>query len=78
MDTQPYDVWYDPNEIDGTNHAQVLRAWARPDLEITYGKIVLLGDDEQAPVRARIISFNESNDIITVEVLFNETQTAVA
>jgi transcription elongation GreA/GreB family factor len=78
MDTQPYDVWYDPNEIDETNHAQVLRAWARPDLEITFGKIVLLGDDEQEPVPARIVSFNEATDIITLEVLFNEQHTAVA
>jgi hypothetical protein len=53
MKIQPYDVWYDPNEIDDTNHAQVLRACARPNLEITFGKIVLLGDDEQAPVPAR-------------------------
>ncbi len=78
MNSQPYDVCYDPNEIDETNHAQVLRAWARPDVEITFGKIVLLGDDEQAPVPARIVSFNEATDIITLEVLFNQQHTAVA
>lgn len=78
MDTEPYDVWYDPNEIDETNHAQALRAWARPNLEITFGKIVLRGDDEQAPVPARIVSFNEATDIITLEVLFNQQHTAVA
>jgi hypothetical protein len=78
MNTQPYDVWYDLNEIDETKHAQVLRAWARPNLEITFGKIVLLGDDEQAPVPARIVSFNEATDIITLEVLFNQQHTAVA
>jgi hypothetical protein len=78
MDTKPYDVWYDPNEIDGTNHVQVLRAWARPDLDITYGKVVLLGDDEQEPVSARIVSFDESTDIITLEVLFDQARTSVA
>ncbi len=52
--------------------------WARADLEITYGRIVLLGDDDQDPVPARIISFNETNGIITVEVLFDEAHSAVA
>ena len=75
MDTEPYDVWYDPNEIDETNHAQVLRAWARPNLEITFGKIVLMN---KPPVPARIVSFNEATDIITLEVLFNQQHTAVA
>jgi len=78
MDNQPYDFWYDPNEVDETNRAQVLRAWARPGLEVTFGKIVLLGDDEQAPVPARIIAFDESKDIITVEVLFDGARTVVA
>jgi hypothetical protein len=78
VDTQPYDVWYDPNEIDETNHAQVLRAWARPELEITFGKIVMLGDDEQDPIPVRILSFNEATDITTIEVLFNNQHTAVA
>ncbi len=78
MDHTTYDIWYDPNEIDGDNHAEVLRSWARPDLEITYGSIVLLGDDEQDPVRARIVGFNETSEIITVEVLFDEAHSAVA
>jgi hypothetical protein len=39
---------------------------------------VLLGDDEQEPVPARIVSLNEATDIITLEVLFNEQHTAVA
>jgi hypothetical protein len=78
MNTQPYQVWYDPNEIDETNYAQVLRSWARPNLEITFGKIVLLGDDELDPVPARVVSFNEATNIITLEVLFNQKHTAVA
>ncbi len=41
---QPYDAWYDPNEIDETNHAHVLRSWFQPDVEITHGRIVLLGE----------------------------------
>ena len=56
----------------------MLRAWARPDLDITFGKIVLLGDDEQEPVGARIVSFDENTNIITLEVLFDEAHTAVA
>ena len=78
MEEQAYDIWYDPNEVDGTNHAQVLRSWARPGLDITYGKVVLLGDDEQEPIPARIIGFNETSGLITVEILFDKTQNAVA
>jgi hypothetical protein len=78
LNTQRYDVWYDPDEIDETGHSQVLRVWARPNLEITFGRIVLLGDDEQAPVPARIVSFDEATDIVTLEVLFNQQHTAVA
>jgi hypothetical protein len=76
MGSQPYDAWYDHNEIDETNRVQVLRTWASPDLEITCGKVVLLGDDEQDPVPARIVSFNEMTDVITLEVLFNEQHAA--
>jgi hypothetical protein len=49
-----------------------------PNLEITFGKIVFLGDDEQDPVPARIVSFNEATDIITLEVLFSQQHTTVA
>jgi hypothetical protein len=78
MDAERYDVWYDANEVDENNHVQVLRSWARPDLDVTYGKIVRLGDDEQEPVSARIVSFDESTDIITLEVLFDQAHIAVA
>lgn len=72
MNSRPYDIWYDPNEIDETNYAQVLMRWARSGLEITYGKVVLLGDDEEDPVAARIVSFHQASGIITLEVLFSE------
>ena len=78
METTDYDVWYDPNEIDATNHVQVLRDWARADLDITLRKIVRIGDDELDPLPARIVSFDSSTGIITLEVLFAAAQAAVA
>lgn len=68
---------YYPNEIDATNHLQVMRDWARADLDITLGKIVRIGDDELDPVPARIISFDSAAGIITLEVLA-AAQAAVA
>ena len=78
MESRPYDVWYDPNEVDVANHAHVLRSWVLPGVEITYGKIILAGDDEVDPVPARIIRFDEATGIIEIELLFNEAHSAVA
>ena len=78
METTDYDVWYDPNEIDATNHVQVLRDWARADLDITLGKIVRIGDDELDPLPARIVSFDRATGIITLAVLLAAAQAAVA
>ena len=73
-----YDVWYDPNEIDADNRAHLLRSWARPDLDITCGRVILLGDDELEPVPARIVSFDDTTGIITVEILYDQRASAVA
>jgi hypothetical protein len=79
MEDAAYDVWYDPNEVDEANHARVLRAWARPDLDITIGKVILAGDDELAPMRARVLAYDDATEIITLEILFDaDTRTAVA
>ena len=42
------------------------------------GKIVRIGDDELDPLPARIVSFDSSTGIITLEVLFAAAQAAVA
>ncbi len=78
MGTQPYDVWYDANEVNEVNHAHVLRGWARTDLEITYGRVILAGNDEVDPVPARIVGFDESTGIITLELLFEACHSAIA
>jgi hypothetical protein len=78
METTDYDVWYDPNEIDATNHVQVLRGWARADLDITMGKVIRIGDDELDPLPARIVAFDSATGIITLEVLFAIDHAAVA
>ncbi len=78
METTDYDVWYDPNEIDATNQVQVLRGWARADLDITMGKVIRIGDDELAPLPARIVAFDSATGIITLEVLFAIDHAAVA
>jgi hypothetical protein len=71
-------VWYDPNEVNQANHAQVLHAWARPDLDVTIGKVILAGDHEIDPVPARVPGYDETTGIITLELLFDATRTAVA
>jgi hypothetical protein len=73
-----YDVWYDPNEVDAANHTLVLRDWVRPDVEITIGKVILAGDDELEPLPARILAYQDNTGIITLELLFKGTQSAVA
>ena len=78
MDRAAYDVWYDPNEVDATNHAHVMRAWARDDLLVTLGNVILVGDDELDPVPARIVGFDETTEIITIEILFGDSRAAVA
>ncbi|MFN0027107.1 MAG: hypothetical protein ACKV2O_07985 [Acidimicrobiales bacterium] len=78
MATGSYDVWYDPNEVDANNHASVLRDWARADLEITIGRVILAGDDELEPVPARILAYNDNTGIITIELLLGTTRIAVA
>lgn len=78
MTTGSYDLWYDPNEVDAKNHTPVLRAWARPALEITIGKIILAGDDELEPVPARILAYDHDRGIITIELLFDTSRIAVA
>ena len=78
METGSYDVWYDPNEVDAKNHAPVLRDWARADLEITIGRVILAGDDELEPVPARILAYNDNTGIITIELLLGTTRSAVA
>ncbi|MFN0028394.1 MAG: hypothetical protein ACKV2O_14615 [Acidimicrobiales bacterium] len=79
MEDAGYDVWYDPNEVDEANHARVLRAWARPDLDITIGKVILAGDDELAPVSVRVLACDDATEIITIEILYDaDTRAAVA
>ena len=78
MVTGTYDVWYDPNEVDAANHALVLRDWMRADVEITIGKVILAGDDEFDPLPARIVAYEDKTGIITIELLFKGTHSAVA
>jgi hypothetical protein len=78
MEAEVYNIWYDPNEVDADNRTQVLRAWARPGLEIAIGDTILLGDDELDPVPARILSFDADTGILTVELLSDATHIAVA
>lgn len=78
MSIGDYDVWYDPNEVDAQNRIEVLRTWARPDLDITIGSIVRVGDDEIAPLAAWIRGYNDDRGIITLELILDAEQAAVA
>jgi hypothetical protein len=76
MDFSTYDFWYDPNEIGADNRLRVLSSWARPGLEITVGKVVLIGDDELPPLFARILGLDDPSGLVTLEVLFDALETA--
>ena len=78
MEPRDYDVWSDPNEVDETNHAQVLLGWARPGLDVTSGKVSLAGDDEIDPGPARILAYDDATEIITLEFLYDTAHSAVA
>lgn len=64
-----YDVWYDPNEVDSHNRVQVLLAWVRAGLSLTLGAIVLAGDEDEPPVKARVIARDGDTGIAQLELL---------
>jgi hypothetical protein len=68
MTDAQYDVWYDPNEVDANGQVQVLRAWVRQDVTIALGGEILAGDDELAPVHARVVAFDTNTGIITLRL----------
>jgi hypothetical protein len=66
----PYDVWYDPNEVDANGRVQVLLAWLRDGVSAVVGDEILAGDDELEPIRARVVAADAGTGIVTLQLRF--------
>jgi hypothetical protein len=67
---RPYDLWYDPNSVGGD---LVVICWIShgpraddPTFDPQPGDQVLVGDDEEPPLRARVI--RRDGERVTVQV----------
>ena len=55
MEPADYQIWVDDHNIDDDGDIVALARHARPGIEPEVGEVYLVGDGEQAPLRARLI-----------------------
>lgn len=78
--TDPYDLWYDANTVGGDMTAQVRISHGPRALDPTFdpqpGDIVTVGDDEEAPLPARV--FRRDGDLVWLQLHLPTHTVAVA
>lgn len=75
-----YDLWYDATAVGAD---LVVHCWishgpraADPAFDPQIGDLVLVGDDEEVPMRARVV--RRDGDRVAVQVALSDTAHAVA
>lgn len=59
MDVTDYELWADDHTIDDDGNIVTLAKFARAGVEPEVGKVVLVGDGEQTPFRARVVASSD-------------------
>jgi len=75
-----YDLWFDPNTVGGD---MVVECWIShgpratdPDFAPVPGDLLVLGDGDEAPLRARVIK--RQGDRVSVQIQLGTESAAVA
>lgn len=78
--TELYDLWFDPNSVGGD---MAVECWIShgpraddPDFAPAPGDWLMLGDNDEAPLRARVIK--RQGDRVSVQIQLGAESAAVA